>query len=103
MQLDLLRRGHPVIFLGCSMQDSRIVNWLRGLSPKERKPLHAGRVLITKQDWQSIPIIDRELFGEPSIQPELLTNHIEIAKLMLELPSKLARLCLDHVEFDLNA
>jgi tetratricopeptide (TPR) repeat protein len=103
MQLDLLRRGHPVIFLGCSMQDSRIVNWLRGLSPKERKLLHAGRVIITEQDWQSIPIIDRELFEEASVQPVLLNNHREIGELMLEVSSKLAPIVVDHLAFDLNA
>jgi tetratricopeptide (TPR) repeat protein len=100
-QLDLIRRHRPVIFLGCSMQDSRIVNWLRELTENERDMLYAGRVLITKKDWADIPISDRELFKEAKIQPLLLDNHAEIGGSLLEAASKLAPIAIDKLAFEL--
>jgi tetratricopeptide (TPR) repeat protein len=102
-QLDLIRRGHPVIFLGCSMQDSRILNWLRGLSSKERSLLRTGRVLITKQDWVAIPLADRQLLQEANIQSLLLDNHTEISELLVEAANKLAPIAVDDLAFELIA
>lgn len=35
-QLDVLLRRHPVLFVGCSLQDRRILDWLAGLDERRR-------------------------------------------------------------------
>ena len=52
-QLNLHLRTRPVVFIGCSMRDPRLLDWLKGLSETERRRLFASRVIITTDDWQA--------------------------------------------------
>jgi hypothetical protein len=42
-QLDVLLRQQPILFVGCSLQDPRILDWLAGLSPAELDGLKEWR------------------------------------------------------------
>ena len=44
--LDLTLRQRPTVFVGCSMRDPRILDWLTKLPANERKRLHPMRVLL---------------------------------------------------------
>ncbi|WP_082207277.1 SIR2 family NAD-dependent protein deacylase [Corallococcus macrosporus] len=52
-QLDLLREQHAFVFVGCSMQDPRILEWLHDLGPDRRKELKPWRALMLQSEWDA--------------------------------------------------
>jgi tetratricopeptide (TPR) repeat protein len=52
-QLDVLLRQQPILFVGCSLQDPRILDWLAGLSPNELDGLKEWRPVLTGPGWQT--------------------------------------------------
>lgn len=101
-QLDLTLRTRPVLYVGCSMRDPRVVDWLRKLKKADRSALHAGYALICHTDWEAIPPADRELFAECSLRPILVSDHAAIADLLAEAAKELAPLDPDELMFDLH-
>ena len=68
-QLNLHLRTRPVVFVGCSMRDPRLLDWLAGLSVAERRRLFASRVIITADDWNALPPDTRALLARPMSRP----------------------------------
>lgn len=89
-QLDLNLRVHPLLFVGCSMQDPRLLDWLRALSGVERKTLFPARVLITDSDWSRISPTDQTLLDSANIKPITVNTHADIATVLLGMANKLA-------------
>ncbi len=52
-QLNILLRQHWVLFVGCSMQDPRILQWLKEMSSETQRAIKPWRVLMTKKEWES--------------------------------------------------
>jgi hypothetical protein len=84
-QLDLNLRTHSLLFIGCSMQDPRILEWLRALPESERRGLYASRVLITERDWDRIPAVDQELLASANIKPVKVAGFGDIAAVLAAL------------------
>jgi hypothetical protein len=89
-QLDLNLRVHPLLFVGCSMQDPRLLEWLRALPEPERKGLFPGRALITEGDWSTIAAPDQALLGSANIKPITVTTHADIGAVLQGVADKLA-------------
>jgi tetratricopeptide (TPR) repeat protein len=53
-QLDLYLRQRYVLFVGCSLQDPRILDWLAALSEDAARHLKSWRALITEKDWKTV-------------------------------------------------
>jgi SIR2-like domain len=100
-QLDLNLRTHPILFVGCSMQDPRVLDWLRGLPEAERRGLFAGRVLITDRDWERIPEADRALLASANVKPVKVAGFGDIAAVLAAVAAKLAPLDPADLVFDL--
>jgi tetratricopeptide (TPR) repeat protein len=99
-QLDLNLRTHPLLFVGCSMQDPRILEWLRALSDDERRGLYAARVLITERDWSRIPAADQALLTSANIKPVKVAGFDDIAAVLAGLARHLAPLPVQELVFD---
>ncbi len=101
-QLDLEQRVHPFLFVGCSMQDPRILEWLRALPEAERRGLFPARVLITERDWGRILDADRALLASANVKPVLVGTHAEIAAVLAELARLRAPLPMRDLVFTLS-
>ena len=101
-QLNLSLRTHPVVFVGCSLRDPRVLGWLQSLSERERKNLFASRVLITESDWAQIPSTDQELLRQSNVQPVLVNDHAAITRTLQEVARRLAPLAALELVFVLN-
>jgi hypothetical protein len=88
-QLDLNLRHHPLFFIGCSMRDPRLLDWLRDLGPA-RDDLFGGRAVLTKADWGKLTGEERALYESARIQPVLVETHADIATLLGLLAKQLA-------------
>jgi hypothetical protein len=101
-QLDLNLRTHPILFVGCSMQDPRILEWLRALPEPERRGLYASRVLITERDWDRIREADRELLTSANVKPVKVAGFGDIAAVLAALAHEMAPLDPGALVFDLT-
>jgi tetratricopeptide (TPR) repeat protein len=101
-QLDLTLRTHPLVFVGCSMSDPRVLDWLGKLPEAERRGLHPGRVLITRRDWGKLSDDQRVLLGSANIKPILVDSHADIAAVLAEVARKLAPLDPEELVFNLT-
>lgn len=88
--LDLTLRQRPTVFVGCSMRDPRILDWLTKLPANERKRLHPMRVLQTESGWNTLPEETRTLLTGCNIQPVLVDNHDAIGTVLRRLADRLA-------------
>jgi hypothetical protein len=102
-QLDLNLRTHPLLFVGCSMQDPRILEWLRGLPEKERSQLFSARVLITERDWGRIPEADRALLASANVKAIRVETYDDIGAVLAEAARLRAPLAVRELVFTIAA
>ncbi len=76
VQLELYLRQRPILFVGCSMQDPRIVDWLAALAPDARANLH-GLVAVLDSRAKA------ELEAKAKLEPKyaILLERLLIAEL----------------------
>jgi tetratricopeptide (TPR) repeat protein len=101
-QLDQSLRTHPVVFVGCSMTDPRLLDWLQGLSPAERSRLFASRAILTDDEWGRLPAATRELLGSANVKPILVPDHAGVTRLLQEVAVRLAPLPVKDLVFELE-
>jgi tetratricopeptide (TPR) repeat protein len=53
-QLDVLLRQQRLLFVGCSMTDPRILDWLARLSDDAARGVHPWRSLMTEPEWSRL-------------------------------------------------
>lgn len=102
-QLDQSLRTHPVVFVGCSMTDPRLLDWLDGLTPVERSNLFASRAILTDEEWGRLTPETREVLGSANLKPILVEDHAGVTQLLQKLAVRLARLPVEDLVFDLEA
>lgn len=51
-QLRVMLQRRPIVFVGCSMTDPRILGWLAGLDASWAERLERWRPMMTESDWQ---------------------------------------------------
>src|SRR6185436_1231570 len=101
-QLDQSLRTRPVVLVGCSMTDPRLLDWLQGLPPSERPRLFASRAILTDAEWGRLPDATRELLGSASIKPIPVPDHAGVTRLFQEVAVRLAPLAVEDLVFDLE-
>jgi tetratricopeptide (TPR) repeat protein len=95
-QLDVLLRRNSVLFVGCSLQDPRILDWLADLPEDVADGLHRWRALMTAPEWAAAPEAkwDRghasEALSQGNVRPLILKNHAHLGELLAEVAEKLA-------------
>ena len=91
-ELDVLLRRHPVLFVGCSLQDPRILSWLADMPDAWLGSLQPWRALLTRKAWDEA---QRSRFpgGEASgalarsaLRPFILEDHDHLNRLFGDLP-----------------
>jgi hypothetical protein len=96
-QLDVLLRQRPVLFLGCSLQDPRILDWLAGLSDDAAEGLEIWRALMLEKAWTQALAYTWDgghasgALSKGKVRPLILSSHDRIAALLGEVAA-------DHIE-----
>jgi len=86
--LDRNLRTRPVIFVGCSMRDPRLLDWLASLPVSDRRDLHASRAILTREEWLRLAPPNRDLLASANVKPILLPDHESVTGLMVELAGR---------------
>ncbi len=79
-QLDVLLRQHPVLFVGCSLQDPRIGDWLDGLDEAAAAGLKEWRALVTARAWEAAVATRPGVLRAP-LRPLVLADHAQLQAL----------------------
>jgi hypothetical protein len=101
-QLNLHLRSRPVVFLGCSMQDPRLLDWLAGLSEAERRRLFASRVIITTRDWNALPADTKTLLASANVKAMTVPDYDSVTHLLTQVAARLAPRAAEELVFDLT-
>jgi tetratricopeptide (TPR) repeat protein len=101
-QLNLHLRTRPVVFIGCSMRDPRLLDWLEGLSETERRRLFASRVIITTDDWQGLPDETRALLDSANVKAITVPHHDSLTHLLTQVAARLVPRAAEALVFDLT-
>jgi tetratricopeptide (TPR) repeat protein len=101
-QLDLNLRTCPLVFVGCSMTDPRLLDWLNGLPESKRNELLFSRVLITRTDWGRLSADQQALLASAKIRPILVETHADIPAVLADAARALAPLDPVELVFDLT-
>ncbi len=79
-QLDVLLRREWVLFVGCSLQDPRIVDWLHALDDEARAALKPWRALMKQAEWD-IALATHPVLGRAQLRPLVIDDHDRLAPL----------------------
>lgn len=101
-QLDLNLRSRPILFLGCSLMDERLLSWLKELPEAKRRQLFASRAVLTEEEWARLPSKHKELLRSSRIQPILVRDHASITWLFEEIVKQFISLDPDELIFELE-
>jgi SIR2-like domain len=79
-QLDVLLRREDVLFVGCSLQDPRIVDWLEALDDEARTGLKPWRALMKQAAWDAA-LAAHPVLGRANLRPVIFEDHDRLAPL----------------------
>lgn len=80
--LDQSLRRRPVLFVGCSLSDPRLLDWLAALPVPDRRDLIGSRAILTREEWGRLPAPKRQLFASANLQPVLVEDHDGVVRLL---------------------
>jgi hypothetical protein len=95
-QLDVLLRQQPIVFVGCSLGDPRILDYLAGLSSAELDGLKEWRPVLTGAGWQTAlahrhrGIEARALLAPAGVRPLVVRDHDHVRALFVDAAARLA-------------
>jgi NAD-dependent SIR2 family protein deacetylase len=79
-QLDVLLRCEDVLFVGCSLKDPRIVDWLEALDDETRAGLKPWRALMKQSAWDEA-LAAHAVLGRANLRPMAFEEHDRLAPL----------------------
>jgi hypothetical protein len=79
-QLDVLLRREDVLFVGCSLKDPRIVDWLEALDDEARAGLKPWRALMKQAAWDEA-LAANAVLGRAHLRPTVFADHDRLAPL----------------------
>lgn len=89
-QLSVLCVQYPLTFVGSSLCEPRILSWLAGLTPNQKRKMLPWRAMLTREEWERL--FDYTWNGQPArdilgphFRPLILATHDEIPCLWSEL------------------
>jgi tetratricopeptide (TPR) repeat protein len=86
-QLDQLLRQRPVVFVGCSLQDPRLLDWLAAQGEPAARELKPWRALMTAAAWKAAAEATWEgghasgALARGNVRPLVLRDHAHLAEL----------------------
>ena len=86
-QLDVLLRQRPVLFVGCSLQDPRLLDWLAARTEDAARGLKPWRALMTEKAWKEAAASTWEgghasgALARGNVRPLVLSSHAHLAEL----------------------
>jgi hypothetical protein len=95
-QLDLYLSQRHILFVGCSLQDPRLLDWLAAQSEEDARSLKPWRALITEKDWKAVTEATWEgghasgALARGDVRPILLPDHGSLPVLWSKLAAELA-------------
>jgi tetratricopeptide (TPR) repeat protein len=101
-QLGLALRQRPAVYVGCSMTDPRLLDWLRGLPAAERQALQPGRAVLTLAEWERLGLEIQELLASANIRPVQVADHGAVSQLFAALAEELAPVESDELVLTLD-
>ncbi|MCP4664703.1 MAG: SIR2 family protein, partial [bacterium] len=79
-QLALVLRRHPVLFVGCSLRDPRILDWLAALVDADAERLKPWRALMTQPEWDEA-LAASDALRRGHLRPLVLEDHDQLTRL----------------------
>jgi len=107
-QLDVLLQQQPLLFVGCSLQDPRVLQWLEGRPTEWLAKLKRWRAVMQPAAWTAAQAMVWKdgtagtMLARAPLQPIEIQRHDELVPLFLELAKKLAPLAVSELVFDLH-
>jgi len=107
-QLDVLLRQHSLLFVGCSLQDPRILQWLETRPAAWLNKLKRWRAVLQPTAWAAAMAMTWKsgtagmVLALAPLRPIEIQNHTDLPALWLELARKLAPLAVGELVFDLQ-
>ncbi len=89
-QLNQSLRTRPIVFVGCSMLDPRLLDWLQEIGADGRRGLLASRAIMPERSWGKVPPDVRDLLTSANIRPIVVPDYEAVTELFcgLETPTK---------------
>lgn len=95
-QLETLMRQRPVLFVGYSLQDPEVLDWMAKLSEEDTYDLRAWHALLPERDWEAAKASrwkgqpSSRLLAKVGLRALLLNDHGHLPKLFAEAAQLLA-------------
>ena len=95
-QLDVLLRQRAVLFVGCSLQDPRLLDWLAAQTEEAARSLKPWRSLMTEEAWKAAGEATWEgghasgALARGNVRPLVLRDHAHLAELWGEVAAEVA-------------
>jgi tetratricopeptide (TPR) repeat protein len=95
-QLDVLLRQRAVLFVGCSLQDPRLLDWLAAQTEEAARGLKPWRALMTEKNWKTATEATWEgghasgALARGNVRPFILRDHAHLAELWAGVTSEVA-------------
>lgn len=74
-QLDIWLQQRPVVFVGCSLRDPRVIDWLVDLPPERAELLKRWRPMMTGAGWQRAVNAHPTILSLGNIRPLIIDEH----------------------------
>ncbi|HKI03611.1 MAG TPA: tetratricopeptide repeat protein [Thermoanaerobaculia bacterium] len=95
-QLDVLLRQRAVLFVGCSLQDPRLLDWLAAQTEEAARGLKPWRPLMTADEWKAATEATWEgghasgALARGNVRPLILRDHAHLSELWGRVASEVA-------------
>jgi tetratricopeptide (TPR) repeat protein len=95
-QLDVLLRQRAVLFVGCSLQDPRLLDWLAAQTQEAARGLKPWRAMMTAEAWKAATEASWEgghasgALALGNVRPLVLQDHAHLAELWREAAATIA-------------
>ena len=93
-QLDVLLRQRAVLFVGCSLQDPRLLDWLAAQTEEAARGLKPWRALMTAKNWKAATEATWEgghasgALARGNVRPLVLRDHAHLTELWAEVAAE---------------
>jgi len=107
-QLDVLLQQHPLLFVGCSLQDPRVLSWLESRPDAWAQQLEVWRAIMRPSAWSAAQDMAWKggkasaVLSRAPLRPIEIERHEDLPALWLEVAKKLAPLAVNELVFDVD-
>ena len=81
IELDQLMQQSPIVFVGCSMRDPRLLSWLTGLPEERAAQLERWRPMMRQDSWERAVSDQAMTLARGNIRPLVIEDHEQLLRL----------------------